>query len=74
MKLNALKHFLGLIIILNFPLYITGCASFIPTKPNIPFSGNLYPSVLDELVKKNPLSIQELVNYLNSKMVFLQKK
>lgn len=60
MKSHCFKSFLGLIIIFVFPLYFSGCASFGPTKPNIPFSGNLYPSVLNELAQENPLLVQEL--------------
>lgn len=60
MKPNIFKHLLGLIIIFVFPLHFSGCASFGPTKPNIPFSGNLYPSVLNELAQMNPLLVQEL--------------
>ncbi|MBW2334899.1 MAG: hypothetical protein JRF06_07370 [Deltaproteobacteria bacterium] len=60
MKPQTFKHFLSFIIILVFSLHFLGCASFGPTKPNLPYAGNQYPSILIELSQKNPLLVQEL--------------
>lgn len=54
------QQLLWLIIILVFPLYLSGCASSGPTKPNLPYTGNSYPAELTELTQKNPLLVQEL--------------
>jgi len=48
------------ILIVILVLLLSGCASFGPTEPNIPFAGNHYPSMLIELARKNPLLVQEL--------------
>ena len=60
MKSQTFKYFLRFIIIFVFPLHFTGCASFGPTKPNLPYAGNPYPPILIELAQKNPLLVQEL--------------
>ena len=60
MKPQTFKHFLSFIIIFVFSLHFLGCASFGPTKPNLPYAGNQYPSILIELAQKNPLLVQEL--------------
>jgi hypothetical protein len=39
---------------------LSGCASVMSTTPNIPFSGNKHPAVLDALAQKNPQIVQEL--------------
>ena len=60
MKPQTIKHFLIFIIIFVFTLYFSGCAFFGPTKPNLPYAGKQYPSILNELARKNPLLVQEL--------------
>jgi hypothetical protein len=52
-------HLLRFIIILVLPLSILGCAVG-PTKPNPPYAGNTYPTVLNELAQANPLLGNEL--------------
>ncbi len=60
MKSQTFKYLLGLIIIFVFYLHLAGCASFGPTKPNLPYAGNPHPPVLIELAQKNTLLAQEL--------------
>ncbi len=48
------------VIIAFFPFLILGCASLDTTKPNLPYSGNSYPTVLSELEQTIPLLVQEL--------------
>jgi hypothetical protein len=40
--------------------FLIGCGTTGPTKPNLPFSGNPYPVVLNDLFQKNPLLAKEL--------------
>jgi len=60
LKSQTFKYFLRFVILFIFPLHFTACASFGPTKPNLPYAGNPYPSILIELAQKNPLLVQEL--------------
>ena len=60
MKPQTIKHFFSFIIVFVFTLYFSGCASFGPTKPNLPYAGKQYPSILNELARKNPSLVQEL--------------
>ena len=58
LDLKTVWNLLGFIFI--FPIYLSGCASIGPTKPNKPYSGNSHPAVLNELAQTNPLLVQEL--------------
>jgi len=55
-------HILRFIVILGFPLYFAGCTSLGPSKPNLPYAGNAYPSILTELAQINSLLVHELGN------------
>jgi len=48
-----------LLVCIVFLLHFSGCASFDPTKPNTPYSGNPHPAVLNELAQTNLLLVQE---------------
>jgi len=52
--------YLPLIFLIALSAILSGCASFGLTKPNIPFSGPPYPTVLEELAQKNTLLVQEI--------------
>ncbi|MDF1592225.1 MAG: hypothetical protein P1P89_11965 [Desulfobacterales bacterium] len=41
-------------------ILLISCASFGPTKPNIPYAGNLHPAILKDLAEKNPLLATEI--------------
>ena len=60
MNPQTFRHLFRFIIIFVFPLHFSGCASFGPTKPDLPYAGDPYPTGLTELAKKNPLFVQEL--------------
>jgi len=57
---HTIRYYLSLITLLILPLCFSGCASFGPTKPNLPYSGESYPAILNELAHKNPFLVQEL--------------
>ena len=60
MKHQNIWHLSKFIIIFVLTLYLSGCASLGPTKPNLPYAGNAHPAVLNELAQTNPLFVQEL--------------
>ena len=60
MKHQNIWHLSKFIIIFVLTLYLSGCASFGPTKPNPPYAGNANPAVLNELAQTNPLFVEEL--------------
>lgn len=60
MKVSKGISILILIILFFAVFFLISCAHFGPTKPNIPFASNPYPTVLNELAKTNPLLADEL--------------
>ena len=60
MSLHTIRYFLSYTFLLIFILCFSGCASFGPTKPNIPYAGKVYPEALSELAQTNPLLVNEL--------------
>lgn len=60
MSAETFRHILSFLFVLIISLQLSGCASSGPTKPNLPYASNQYPSVLTELAQKNPLIVQEL--------------
>jgi hypothetical protein len=60
MKATAVKYIYSSIIPLFFLLLFSGCSSFGPTKPNLPFAGYDCPSVLADLAQKDAQLVQEL--------------
>ncbi|MBW1996072.1 MAG: hypothetical protein JRI77_16735, partial [Deltaproteobacteria bacterium] len=59
MKRTA-DNYLILLLIVGMMSFFSGCASSGPSKPNIPFSGNSCPSILNNLHENNPLLAEEL--------------
>ena len=39
---------------------VAGCVTAKPTKPNVPFAGRPHPAVMDHLLNRNPLLVEEL--------------
>jgi len=60
MKRTVLRLLLWMSLLFAVVAYLSGCAITNPTKPNIPFAGHPYPSVLDKLSQKNSMLAQEL--------------
>ncbi len=60
MKHQNIWHLLKFITIFVLTLYLSGCASLGPTKPNNPYAGNAHPAVLNKLAQTNPLLVNEL--------------
>jgi len=60
LKSHTLWYLIRFIIFLFFSLHLLGCAAFGPTQPNLPYAGNTYPAVLNELAQTNPLLVNEL--------------
>jgi len=59
LKIQKYWHLSNFIIIV-FAVYLSGCSSFGPTKPNNPYAGNSHPTVLNELTLTNSLLLNEL--------------
>ncbi|MBW2046609.1 MAG: hypothetical protein JRI96_17330 [Deltaproteobacteria bacterium] len=60
MKQFPIKYLFRLVIVIVVILLFSSCTSFVKTKPNPPFAGNSYPSIINYLARKNPLIAQEL--------------
>jgi len=57
---RTIGDYLILLLIIGIIAFFSGCTSFGPSKPNIPFAGNPYPSILNNLYQNNPLLAEEL--------------
>jgi len=60
MRRFAIEYYFSSAVLILFLIFLSSCASFGPTKPNIPYAGRQYPSILIELAQKNSLLVQEL--------------
>jgi len=57
---RTIGDYLILLLIIGIIAFFFACASFGPSKPNIPFAGNPYPSIFNNLYQNNPLLAKEL--------------
>ena len=60
MRRFAIEYYFSSAVLILSLIFLSSCASFGPTKPNLPYAGRQYPPILTELARKNPLLVQEL--------------